>query len=93
MALEWCSWMEPDEKTTSQGLPGSGTGPVPAFWPSDTGFRLVTEMGEKAPVILSTAFGVVICLSQEIKTQPISFPSLCPLANTLRKYLEPAWWL
>jgi hypothetical protein len=68
MALEWCSWMR-RETATSQGLPGSVTGPAPVFQPIDTDFRLVTEMGENVPIILSTAFGVVFCLSQEIRTQ------------------------
>lgn len=57
------------ETATSQGLPGSVTRPTPVFQPIGTDFRLVTEMGEDVPVILSTAFGVVFCLSQEIRTQ------------------------
>lgn len=44
------------ETATSQGLPGSVTGPAPVFQPIDTDFRLVTEMGENVPIILSTAF-------------------------------------
>lgn len=61
------------ETATSQGLPGSVTGPVLAFWPSDTDFTLAIEMGENALFILSTAFGVVFCLSQEIRAQAICF--------------------